>query len=54
MKLLEARRITGELQGIDMEENKFLLYQLFVNDMGIFLQNSHIDFEKAREVVRIL
>lgn len=50
--LLEDKCLKGELTGLKIS-NENLLYQLFVDDEGLFLQNNQADFEKARSVIQV-
>lgn len=40
MCLLEDKRAKGELMGLRITDQKSLLYQLFADDVGLFLQNT--------------
>lgn len=56
MSMLEdkriEKRIIGELSGLKISNKKGLLYQLFADDAGLFLQNSLAEFETAREGIQ--
>lgn len=54
MCLLKDRLSKGDLVGLKISTNKSLVYQLFANDVGLFLHNSQQEFENARATIQIL
>lgn len=53
MRLLEDTKRRGELVGLRITQNEGLLYQLFVDDIALFIQNSQREFEQAMAAIRM-
>lgn len=53
MCLLEEKSVKGELKGLKIFEQDNLLYQLFADDVGLFLHNSQLEFEIAKATIQI-
>lgn len=53
MGMLTEKTMNKELMGLKIFDRKNLLYQLFADDVGIFLQNTQSEFETARETIQI-
>lgn len=53
MRLLEDMRTRGELIGLKITRDESLLYQLFANNIALFVQNLQHEFEQAMGVVRM-
>lgn len=53
MSILEAKIISGNMTGLTIQGNKSLLYQLIVDDVGLFLNNLLEEFENAREAIQV-
>lgn len=52
MNMLAMKHSLGELFGLRVSGNRYLLYQLFVDDVGLFLKNTLQEFECARATIQ--
>lgn len=53
MRILDRCCSSGELTSIQFSNQASLLYQLFVDNACLFLQNSQVEFDKARKAVQL-
>lgn len=53
MSLLADRRDKGDLAGLKISDRKSLIYRLFADNAGFFLQNSQQEFEIARATIQV-
>lgn len=53
MKLFDKCSNCGKISGLQIFEQKNLVYQLFADDTCLFLRNSQVAFEQARAAIQI-
>jgi hypothetical protein len=51
MLLLNNAARAGDIEGIQIGEDRRLLHQLFADDMGLFLMTSQANFRKVKEII---
>ncbi|KAL3694959.1 hypothetical protein R1sor_008610 [Riccia sorocarpa] len=51
MEMLKAAEVQGPIKGLRIQEGKSLLFQLFADDTGIFLEENQANFEELKAIL---
>jgi hypothetical protein len=51
IRMLNSAVETGDIQGISINQDRYLPHQLFADDMGLFLKMSQTNFRKVQAII---